>query len=107
MNQTTLRVWDVIFYEGAKVMFNVALAIFKMKENELSLTHHVGEVINILQMTTHHLFDPDDLLTVAFDKIGSMTTNTISKQRKKQEPEVMKELDQRIRRLNSLRASDK
>jgi len=35
-----------------------------MKEDELILTHHVGEVINILQMTTHHLFDPDDLLTV-------------------------------------------
>lgn len=30
MNQTTLRVWDVIFYEGAKVIFNVALAIFKV-----------------------------------------------------------------------------
>lgn len=30
LNQTTLRVWDVIFYEGAKVIFNVALAIFKV-----------------------------------------------------------------------------
>ena len=35
-----------------------------MKEDELLLTHHVGDVINILQKTTHHLFDPDDLLTV-------------------------------------------
>ena len=35
-----------------------------MKEDELLLTHHVGDVINILQRTTHHLFDPDDLLTV-------------------------------------------
>jgi len=35
-----------------------------MKEDELIPTHHVGEVINILQTTTHHLFDPDDLLTV-------------------------------------------
>ncbi|CAL0307311.1 unnamed protein product [Lupinus luteus] len=63
-SETTLRVWDVIFYEGAKFIFNVALAIFKMKEDELLVTHHVGEVINVLQMTTHHLFDPDDLLTV-------------------------------------------
>lgn len=44
---------------------------------------------------------------VAFDKIGSMTTNTISKQRKKQEPAVMAELDQRLRRLNSLKMDDK
>ncbi|XP_054797224.1 uncharacterized protein LOC129302396 [Prosopis cineraria] len=106
-SETTLRVWDVMFYEGAKVMFNVALAIFKMKEDELLLTHHVGEVIDILQRTTHDLFDPDDLLTVAFDKIGSMTTNTISKERKKQEPEVMKELDERLRRLSSSQVEDK
>ncbi|KAF7827083.1 TBC1 domain family member 2A [Senna tora] len=106
-SETTLRVWDVLFYEGAKVIFNVALAIFKMKEDELLLTHHVGEVISVLQRTTHHLFDPDDLLTVAFDKIGSMTSNTISKERKKQEPEVMKELDQRLRRLNSLNVNGK
>lgn len=28
--QTTLRVWDVLFYEGAKVLFHAALAIFKV-----------------------------------------------------------------------------
>lgn len=99
-SETTLRVWDVLFHEGAKVLFHVALAIFKIKEDHILLTHHVGDVINILQKTTHHMFDPDELLTVAFDKIGSMTTNTISKQRKKQEPAVMAELDQRLRRLN-------
>ncbi|KAK1389116.1 RabGAP/TBC domain-containing family protein [Heracleum sosnowskyi] len=101
-SETTFRVWDVLFYEGAKVLFHVALAIFKMKEEELLVAQHVGDVINILQMTTHHLFDPDELLTVAFDKIGSLTITNISKQRKKQEPAVMAELDQRLRRLNSM-----
>ena len=38
--------------------------LFQMKEEELLLTHQVGDVINILQRTTHHLFDPDELLTV-------------------------------------------
>ncbi|KAF8409660.1 hypothetical protein HHK36_005738 [Tetracentron sinense] len=107
MFQTTMRVWDVLFNEGAKVLFHVALAIFKMKEEELLMAHHIGDVISILQRTTHHLYDPDELLTVAFDKIGSMTTNTITKQRKKQEPAVMAELDQRLRRLNSLKMNDK
>ncbi|XP_010928875.1 uncharacterized protein [Elaeis guineensis] len=72
-SETTLRVWDVLFNEGAKVLFHVALAIFK----------------------------------VAFDKIGSMRTNTITKQRKKQETVVMAELDQRLRRLNSLKMDEK
>ncbi|KAF8414190.1 hypothetical protein HHK36_002189 [Tetracentron sinense] len=106
-SETTMRVWDVLFNEGAKVLFHVALAIFKMKEEELLLAHQIGDIISILQRTTHHLFDPDELLTVAFDKIGSMTSNTITKQRKKQEPAVMAELDQRLRRLNSLKMDDK
>ncbi|GMG98736.1 hypothetical protein Nepgr_000576 [Nepenthes gracilis] len=105
-SETTLRVWDILFYEGAKVLFHVALAVFKMNEDQLLLTQQVGDVINILQRTTHHLFDPDELLEVAFDKIGSMTTNTISKGRKKLEPEVMAELDERLRRLNSLKEEE-
>lgn len=46
------------------------------------------------------------LFQVAFDQIGFMTTTTISRQRKKQEPAVMAELDQRLRRLNSIDAGD-
>ncbi|PHT43142.1 hypothetical protein CQW23_17167 [Capsicum baccatum] len=106
-SETTLRVWDVLFYEGGKVLFHVALAIFKMNEEALLRAHHVGDVISIIQKSTHHLFDPDDLLTVAFDKVGFMTTTTISKQRKKQEPAVMAELDQRSRRLNSVFTDEK
>ncbi|KAF9611122.1 hypothetical protein IFM89_027048 [Coptis chinensis] len=79
----------------------------EMKEDELLMASQVGDVLSILHRTTHHLYDPDDLLTVAFDKTGSMTTNTITKQRKKQEPAVMAELDQRLRRLNSLKMDDK
>lgn len=105
-SETTMRVWDVLFNEGAKVLFHVALAIFKMKENEILGAHHIGDVINILHRTTHHMFDPDELLKVAFDKIGSMTTNNIKKQRKKQEPAVLAELDQRLRRLNSCKSGD-
>ncbi|KAL0327914.1 UNVERIFIED_CONTAM: TBC1 domain family member 2A [Sesamum calycinum] len=100
-SETTLRVWDILFCEGANVLFNVALAIFKMNEEKLLLTHHVGDVINVIQRSTHHLFDPDELLTVAFNKIGNMTTTTILKQRKKQAPAVMAELHQRLKRLSS------
>ncbi|KAL3352663.1 hypothetical protein AABB24_020587 [Solanum stoloniferum] len=63
-SETTLRVWDVLFNEGANLLFHVALAIFKMNEEELLTVHHVGDVIHIIQRCTHQLFDPDDLLTV-------------------------------------------
>ncbi|XP_009610363.1 uncharacterized protein [Nicotiana tomentosiformis] len=105
-SETTLRVWDVLFNEGANLLFHVALAIFKMNEEELLTVHHVGDIIHIIQKSTHQLFDPDDLLTVAFDQIGFLTTTTISRQRKKQEPAVMAELDQRLRRLNSINTGE-
>ncbi|XP_058080544.1 uncharacterized protein LOC131228714 [Magnolia sinica] len=105
-SETTMRVWDILFNEGAKVLFHVALAIFKMREEELLMAHQLGDVISILQRTTHHLFDPDELLTVAFDQVGLLTDNTITKQRKRLEPAVMAELDERVRRLNSPKIDD-
>ncbi|KAI8882359.1 TBC-domain-containing protein [Backusella circina FSU 941] len=34
--ETVLRVWDCLFYDGQKVLFRIALAIFKLNEHELS-----------------------------------------------------------------------
>ncbi|KAL0311162.1 UNVERIFIED_CONTAM: TBC1 domain family member 2A [Sesamum angustifolium] len=34
-SETTLRVWDILFCEGANVLFNVALAIFKVAFNKI------------------------------------------------------------------------
>lgn len=99
-SETTLRVWDVLFNEGAKVLFRVALALFKIKEEELLATQQVWEVVSIFQTATRHLFDPDALLKVAFEKLGSMTTQTIAKQRSKQQVAVMEELEQRMKGLN-------
>lgn len=31
VSQTTMRVWDVLFNEGASILFIVALAIFKVR----------------------------------------------------------------------------
>jgi hypothetical protein len=36
--QTTLRVWDVLFNEGAKVLFHVALAIFKVCTQKIAFS---------------------------------------------------------------------
>lgn len=46
-------------------------------------------------------------LQVAFDKIGPMTTNAITKERKRHKSAVMAELDQRLRLLNSAKSDDK
>ncbi|CAK9221019.1 unnamed protein product [Sphagnum jensenii] len=99
-SETTMRVWDVMFNEGANTLCIVALAIFKMKEEELIRTKHVGEVMKVLHDATDHAYNPDELLTVAFDKVKVMSSQTISKQRKKEQLEVMAELERRVQRLN-------
>ncbi|KAL8131160.1 uncharacterized protein LOC141710488 [Apium graveolens] len=101
-SETTLRVWDILFYEGTCVIFRTALAIFKMKEEELVLAHNIVDAVNRILLTTRRLFDPDDLLTIAYDDIGSMALTNISKERKKQESAVMAELGERVKRLSSL-----
>ena len=35
-----------------------------MREDDLLRIQHIGDVIDILQTTTHHLYDPDELLMV-------------------------------------------
>jgi len=47
--QTTLRVWDVLFNEGAKVLFHVALAIFKVP-HEASYILHVSWLPSLYQV---------------------------------------------------------
>ncbi|KAH9323591.1 hypothetical protein KI387_018230, partial [Taxus chinensis] len=100
-SETTMRIWDVLFSEGTNVLFRVALAIFKINEDQLLAAEQVGDVISILRHSAHHAFDPDALLKVAFEKIGSMTTNCITKHRKRRQAAVTAELDKRLRRLSS------
>ena len=33
--ELTLRIWDIFFIEGRKILYRVGLAIFKILENEL------------------------------------------------------------------------
>ncbi|CAI5505392.1 unnamed protein product [Closterium sp. Naga37s-1] len=63
-SETTLRVWDVLFNEGAKVLFRVALALFKMNEAELYQAAHVGEAVEVLVRSTAQQYDPEVLLQV-------------------------------------------
>ncbi|RWA14330.1 hypothetical protein EKO27_g810 [Xylaria grammica] len=36
--ESTLRVWDIFFYEGSKTLFRMALTIFKLGESEIKTT---------------------------------------------------------------------
>ncbi|RWR76296.1 growth hormone-regulated TBC protein 1-like protein isoform X1 [Cinnamomum micranthum f. kanehirae] len=79
----------------------------EINEEEVLNAYHVEEVVSILQKSAHHLFDPDKLLTVAFNKIGPMTVDALTRERKRQKSAVMAEIDQRLRLLNFPKIDDK
>ncbi|KAJ9249310.1 hypothetical protein DTO207G8_6817 [Paecilomyces variotii] len=64
--ETTLRVWDVFFYEGSKTFFRVALAIFKASEKEILAVSDPMEVFQIIQTVPKKLLDANSLLEESF-----------------------------------------
>jgi hypothetical protein len=66
--ETTLRVWDVFFYEGSKTFFRVALAIFKASEKEILAVTDPMEVFQIIQTVPKKLLDANSLLEECFTR---------------------------------------
>ncbi|GBG63586.1 hypothetical protein CBR_g38652 [Chara braunii] len=96
--EMAMRLWDVLFNEGAKVLFRVALAIFKLNEPQIMKLMNVGDVVSLLQEFTSRAFDADALLKVAFDQIGSLPMSSIRRKRRYQQPAVITELKERLER---------
>ncbi|KAI9858348.1 MAG: hypothetical protein M1824_004369 [Vezdaea acicularis] len=72
--ETTLRVWDVVFAEGPKMLFRVSLTIFRLGEKRLlSLAGKGGEemeVFQVVQNLPRGEIDPRVLLGSCFERRG-------------------------------------
>ncbi|KAI5458715.1 hypothetical protein BGZ63DRAFT_362064 [Mariannaea sp. PMI_226] len=66
--ETTLRVWDVFFYEGSKTLFRIALAIFKVGENEIKAVSDPMEMFGVVQGIPRKLIDANALLEACFKR---------------------------------------
>lgn len=64
--ETTLRVWDVFFYEGSKTFFRVSLAIFKACEKDILAVSDPMEVFQVVQTVPKRLLDANALLDDCF-----------------------------------------
>ena len=63
--QTMLRIWDTFLYEGSKVLFRFALAIFKHNEEKiLSLDTSIG-IFNHLRSMCQDCTEVDRLVQVS------------------------------------------
>lgn len=66
--ETTLRVWDILFYEGARTFFRVALAIFRLNQKSILELSDPMEIFQLVQTAPKHMIDPNILATECFAK---------------------------------------
>ncbi|KAI1841118.1 hypothetical protein JX266_012711 [Neoarthrinium moseri] len=82
--ETTLRVWDVFFYEGSKTLFRIALAIFKLGENEIRSVGDPMEIFQVVQTIPRRLLDANGLMEACFKRrngFGHLSQDTIEERR--------------------------
>jgi hypothetical protein len=61
-----LRIWDMFFYEGSVILFQVTLAMFKFKEEELLKLENSAQIFNALSDLPGEMEDVDKLIEVGF-----------------------------------------
>jgi len=83
--ETTLRVWDVFFYEGSKTLFRVALAIFKQGESEIKAISDPMEMFGVVQALPRKMLDANQLMEQCFKRrngFGHLDQDTIDDRRR-------------------------
>ncbi|KAF7548507.1 hypothetical protein G7Z17_g7019 [Cylindrodendrum hubeiense] len=66
--ETTLRVWDVFFYEGSKTLFRISLAVFKLGESEIKSVSDPMEMFGVVQSIPRRLIDANGLMDACFKR---------------------------------------
>lgn len=79
--ESVLRVWDILFYEGSRTLFRVALAIFKLGEQRIKATSDPMEILQIVQSLPRGMLDVGALMDVVFRR-GGISQEWVEKRRK-------------------------
>ncbi|KZF19696.1 RabGAP/TBC [Xylona heveae TC161] len=83
--ETVLRVWDSLFYEGSKTVFRIALAIFKVGEDDIKAVSDPMEIFQVVQTIPRRLIDASALMAACFKRrngFGHISQETIEARRK-------------------------
>uniref|UniRef100_A0A4W4EXH1 Small G protein signaling modulator 3 n=1 Tax=Electrophorus electricus TaxID=8005 RepID=A0A4W4EXH1_ELEEL len=78
-----LRIWDLLFYEGSIVLFQVTLGMLKIKEEELVSSENSASIFNTLSDLPSQLQDGAVVLGEAVRLAGSLSQDTLDAQRHK------------------------
>jgi len=106
--KTYLHIWDAFLFEGSKVLFRYAIAIFKYMESTLVKQGDYMSIYNTLRDGLEYLTDLQTLTQIAFHELNPFPMRTINHKREhhyKLLEAQKKELDnirQEYHRKNSL-----
>ena len=68
--ETVLRVWDVLFYEGSRTLFRVALTIFKLGEQRIKDVNDPVELFQVVQSLPRGMLDAGALMATVCRRGG-------------------------------------
>lgn len=83
--ESVLRIWDCLFYEGTKVLFRVALTVFKLGEERIGAVRDPIEVLQLVQTIPKLLIDAGALMHVCFQRhngFGHISQEQIDERRR-------------------------
>ncbi|KAL2369500.1 hypothetical protein RJ035_001601 [Blastomyces gilchristii] len=91
--ETTLRIWDVFFYEGSRTFFRVALAIFKSSEKEILSLSDPMEIFQVVQAAPKKLIDASALADECFARRFRLTQARVEELRAARRAAIREEKD--------------
>ena len=68
--ESVLRVWDILFYEGSRTLFRVALTIFKLGEQPIKDVTDSMELFQVVQGSPRGMIDASALITTMNRRAG-------------------------------------
>ncbi|XP_058878350.1 TBC1 domain family member 2A-like [Acipenser ruthenus] len=76
-----LRAWDAFLYEGTKVIFRYALALFKYNEEDILKIHDNLEIYQYLRFFTKTISDGRKLMTIVFNDMNPFPMKLLKNRR--------------------------
>ncbi|OLL26269.1 GTPase-activating protein gyp3 [Neolecta irregularis DAH-3] len=90
--ETLLRVWDCFFLEGSKILFKVALTIFKHGEQEILAVTEPTMIFQVVQALPKRLINAGELLEACFRRRSPLG-----------DPITQRQVDQKRRQVSARR----
>ncbi|XP_013385026.1 small G protein signaling modulator 3 isoform X1 [Lingula anatina] len=78
-----LRLWDLFFYEGSRVLFQITLGMLKMKEQELLSLDNSAQIFNALSDVPGDVQDVEEAIETSYRVASSLTDMVVESHRRK------------------------